>query len=77
LAQSSSIPASLAKRRTLYLEGASERSGSISRSSALVVAAGTGAVLASRGLKALLAAARGFAVFLAGCLLMVIFFLLI
>ena len=75
LAQSSSIPASLAKRRTLSLEGASERSGSISRSSALAVAAGAGAVFVSRGLNAFLAAARGLAVFLAGSFLAVIFFL--
>src|SRR5208283_1888766 len=70
LAQSSSIPASLAKRRTLSLEGASERSGSISRSSALAVA---GAVFVSHGRKAFLAAARGLAVFLAGSFLAVIF----
>jgi hypothetical protein len=57
------------------LEGASKRSGNISRSSALAVTAVAGAAFVSREGVVFLATARALAVFLAGCLLAVIFIL--
>jgi hypothetical protein len=72
LAQSSSIPASLVKRRTLSFEGVSKRNGTMMRSSPLLVAMIAGAVFFALDPVAFLAAAVFVAAFLIGCLLMVI-----